>query len=270
MSDKAAGFTGNIPEQYDQGLGPVIFIDYAREMARLATQHGPRSVLEIASGTGIVTRQLRDRLPADAHLTATDLNAPMLDVARSKFTDNERVGFQTADACDLPFPESSFDTVVCQFGLMFFPDKPKSFREVRRVLVPGGRYLFSVWDSHRHNPYARIAHEILGSHFPADPPQFYRVPCSCHELDPIKAMLEETEFTDISIFVSAVEKEIADLPAFARALIYGNPTIDQIRARGGVEPDQIVGTMKSALASAFGTQPAHMPLQAIMLSARRR
>jgi ubiquinone/menaquinone biosynthesis C-methylase UbiE len=146
MSDDAAGFVGNIPQYYDQGMGPMVFVDYAADIARRVAAGNPARVLETAAGTGIVTRKLRDALPAGVHLTATDLNPPMLDVARSKFHAGEQVEFRPADATALPFADRSFDAVVCQFGVMFFPDKAKSYSEVYRVLAPGGRYLFSVWD----------------------------------------------------------------------------------------------------------------------------
>ena len=129
-----------------------------------------RGVLETAAGTGIVTRQLRDALPARVQLTATDLNPPMIEVARNKFRSSENVDLRSADATALPFPDAAFDAVVCEFGVMFFPDKAKSYQEVYRVLAPGGRYLFNVWDSHRYNPFGRISHEVAGSFFPADPP----------------------------------------------------------------------------------------------------
>ena len=149
MSSDAAGFIGNIPQYYDQGLGPIIFAEYAADIARRAAAGRPARVLETAAGTGIVTRKLRDALPADTQLTATDLNPPMLDIARAKFRPGEQVGFQPADAIALPFADQSFDAMVCQFGLMFFPDRAKSFSEAHRVLAPGGRYLLNVWDSHR-------------------------------------------------------------------------------------------------------------------------
>jgi ubiquinone/menaquinone biosynthesis C-methylase UbiE len=138
VSDNAANFVGSIPEHYDRALGPVIFADFAHEMARQAAASAPQRVLETCAGTGIVTRRLRDRLPADTKLTVTDLNPPMLEVARAKFTAGEAVEFQPADATALPFPDQSFDAVVCQFGVMFFPDKAKSYREAFRVLKPGG------------------------------------------------------------------------------------------------------------------------------------
>ena len=146
MSDRAADFTGSIPSFYDQGLGPIFFAEFADDIARRVAVFSPTRVLELAAGTGIVTRRLRDLLPLETHLTATDLNPPMLEIARGKFYRDEKVDFQPADATALPFPDASFDAVVCQFGVMFFPDKEKGYCEAHRVLVSGGRYFFSVWD----------------------------------------------------------------------------------------------------------------------------
>ena len=123
---------------------PIVFVDFATDIAHRAAAWSPARVLETAAGTGVVTRQLRDLLPASAHLTATDLNPPMLEIARAKFRPDEQVDFRPADATALPFPDGNFDAVVCQFGVMFFPDKDKSYREIHRVLAPGGRYLFNV------------------------------------------------------------------------------------------------------------------------------
>ena len=270
MSSDAASFIGNIPEHYDSGLGPMIFVDYATDIARRAAACSPARVLETAAGTGIVTRQLRDFLPPGVHVTATDLNAPMLEVARTKFRPGEEVDFRPADAAALPFSDGAFDAVVCQFGVMFFPQKDTSYREVHRVLAPGGRYLFSVWDSHQHNPFGRIAHETAARFFPADPPQFYTVPFSYCQIDPIKESLINAGFTDINVAVIGLEKEIPDAARFARGLVHGNPLIDQIRARGGVDPDRIVNALAQALRQEFGADPGRMPLQAIVFSASRR
>jgi SAM-dependent methyltransferase len=176
-------------------------------------------------------------MPASAHLTATDLNVDMQDIARDKFRSDEQVAFQPADATALPFPDASFDTVICQFGVMFFPDKDKSYREVHRVIVSGGRYLFNVWDSHRHNPFGRIAHEVIGSFFPADPPKFYEVPFSYHLIDPIKEALIAAGFGGIEVSVVQLHRTVADFSAFARGVVFGNPVFDQIRRRGaGPDP----------------------------------
>ena len=137
------------------------------------------------------------------------------------------------------------------------------------MLAPGGRYLFSVWDSHRHNPFGRVAHDVAGGLFPADPPQFYKVPFSYHQIDPIKESLISAGFADINVAVVRLEKEIQDIALFARGLVYGNPLIDQIRARGGVDPERVVDALLQALCQEFGADPCRMPLQAIVFSASR-
>jgi SAM-dependent methyltransferase len=267
MITDVARFVGSIPQHYDAGLGPVIFVDYAADIARRVAARKPERVLETAAGTGIVTRRLRDALPLGVALTATDLNAPMLEIARAKFGSAEPVEFGPADATALPFADGSFDAVVCQFGLMFFPDKDRSHREVHRVLVPGGHYVFNVWDSSRYNPFARIAHEVVERFFPADPPQFYKVPLSCANIDPIKESMIDAGFTDIMASVVRLEKEIPDIEAFARGMVYGNPLVDQIRSRGGVDPEQVFDAIVQDLRLAFGSDPGRMPLQAIVFSA---
>jgi SAM-dependent methyltransferase len=269
VSDNAAGFIGSIPQHYDQGLGPIIFADFAADIAARVAAGNPARVLETAAGTGIVTRRLLDALPAAAHLTATDLNPPMLEIARTKFRTGEQVELQPADALALPFADGSFDTVVCQFGLMFFPDKAKSSSEVLRVLAPGGRYVFSVWDSHRYNPFGRIAYEVPGRFFPADPPQFYSVPFSCHRIDPIKELLIEAGFTGINAAVVSLDQEIPEVARFARAVVYGNPIVDQVRTRGAVEPELVVDALLQEYRREFGDDPGRMPLQAIVFSAAK-
>jgi len=269
MTGDAAGFVGTIPEFYDAGLGPVLFVDYARDLARRAASGAPRRVLELAAGTGIATRQLRDLLPAASSLTATDLNPPMLEIARGKFGAGESVELQPADAMALPFPAASFDAVVCQFGVMFFPDKDASYREVRRVLAPGGRYLFNVWDSHLHNPFGRIGQEIAEQFFPADPPPFYRVPFGYCQIDVIREALIHAGFRAIRVDVVRIEKQVPDFAAFARGLVLGNPMIDQIRARGGVDPERVVAAVEARLHREFDGVGGTMPLQALVFEANR-
>jgi SAM-dependent methyltransferase len=266
MSDDAS-FIGSIPENYDRGLGPVFFTDFADEMARRVAAVAPSRVLETSAGTGIVTRRLRDLLPAGAKLTVTDLNPPMLDVARAKFKPGEAVAFQPADATALPFPDRSFDAAVCQFGVMFFPDKEKSYREAHRVLIPGGRYLFSVWDEHRFNPAPRLVHELLAGLFPDDPPGFYEVPFAYHRLDPVREAVTAAGFTDFGAAVRHIDKVVPDPAVFARGLIYGNPVIEQIRLRGG-DPDRVVEAVAGAVRREFG-DPPRIPLQVIFFEAAR-
>ena len=268
MKDDVAGFVGSIPQHYDQSLGPLIFADYAVDIARRVAACKPARVLEIAAGTGILTRHLRDALPSGVRLTATDLNPPMLEIARTKFRPVEQVEVRPADATALPFADASFDAVVCQFGVMFFPDKDRSYREVYRVLTPGGRYLFNIWDSHRHNPFGRIAHDVIGRFFPGDPPQFQSAPFS-YRFEAAKDSLIDAAFADVSAVVLQLEKDVPDPAILARGLVCGSPIIDQVHARGGVEPEQIVAAIVQEYRREFGTGSWRMPLQATVISATK-
>src|SRR5262252_6247462 len=244
------------------GLGLSSLPDYDEHTARLVASYAPSRVLETGAGTGIVTRRLRDLLPATTRLIATDLKRPMLDIARKKFRPDELIEFQHADAMALPFADASFDAVVCQFGVMFFPDKEKSYREAYRVLAPGGRYVFSVWDG-GYNRHARVADEVAAQFFPTDPPLFYRVGTGYNKIDPIKDSLSDAGFIDLRIAVLTRERQVADMTAFAHAMVHGNPLIDMIRTRGGVDPDQVVKTLGEAFAREFGN-PGRLPRRAIM------
>jgi len=146
-SDKVAAFAGTLEEFYDRYLVPLIFAPYAEVLADRAKGLSPRRVLETAAGTGVVTEALARTLPSEVSITATDLNEPMIERGKVR-PGTERVRWQQADAMQLPFLDGAFDLIVCQFGVMFFPDKRASFKESLRVLTPGGTYLFVLWDDY--------------------------------------------------------------------------------------------------------------------------
>ena len=224
-------------------------------------------MLETAAGTGIVSRRLRDHLPSATQLTSTDLSPAMIEVARTKFKSAEQVTLQPADATALPFPDQNFDVVVCQFGVMFYPDKDKSYREVHRVLAPGGCYLFNVWDSHRYNAFGRIPHGLLARFFPDDPPQFQAIPFS-YGFESIKDSLIAAGFVDITAHVVRFEKNIGDGSAFARGITFGSPLVDQIKARGADAPEQFHAALVAEFQRELGN-PGKMPIQATVFSARK-
>jgi SAM-dependent methyltransferase len=270
MNDSTSKFVGSIPENYDKGLGPNIFHDYADDLARRAGATGAADVLELAAGTGIVSRRLRDALAPEARLTVTDLNPPMLEVAQAKFRDGEAVAFTPANAMELPFDDGQFDLVVCQFGVMFFPDKVASYREAARVLRPGGRYIFNTWGTMEENPFCEIAHEVTARFFPDDPPGFYRVPFSYADPDVVTGDIRAAGLEDVEHDTMALKKKVTDYAGFARGMVFGNPLIDEIRQRGGVEPDDVMAAIIAELHSRWGPEPATMPLLATAFTGRVR
>jgi ubiquinone/menaquinone biosynthesis C-methylase UbiE len=267
MDRDSISFAAQIARQYDEGLGPVIFADMAVVMADRVAAAKPARVLETAAGTGIVSRQLRDRLTAAPRLTVTDLSPGMLEIARPKFGPGESIAVQQADALALPFPDASFDTVVCQFGVMFYPDKDKGYGEVRRVLESGGRYFFSVWDAHKHNPFGRIMDESMQALFPKDMPQFQRVPFG-YGFDPIKDSLTAAGFVDIRADVVRMTVAIPDNSKFVGGMTYGNPLLEQMAARGTVSVDDVAADMLRRLDRECGN-PGRMTIQAIFFEARK-
>lgn len=192
----ASAFTGDIPTMYDRGLGPVLFVTFAEDLSsRLKLQSGAR-VLELAAGTGILTEILARRLGSEVSVLATDLNDGMLDILRKR-TEGKNVSAEVADAGELAYPDESFDALVCQFGVMFFADKIGSFREAFRVLKPGGRYIFNVWNSVEKNDFARCADEVLRAMFPENPPKFYQTPFGFHDTGVLESQLREAGFDDV-------------------------------------------------------------------------
>jgi ubiquinone/menaquinone biosynthesis C-methylase UbiE len=267
MTENASQFIGDIPANYDACLGPILFDDYATDVAARAGDLRPSRVLELAAGTGIVSRMLRDAIPADAKLMVTDLNIPMLDIARGKFDENEAVEFAAADAMSLNFPEDGFDLVVCQFGVMFFPDKQASFREALRVLRAEGTYLFNTWGSWDENPCMRVAHDTVAQFFPDGPPGFYRVPFSYPDLKIVSDDLAAAGFSTIDCFELPIQKDIGDWVAFSRGIVFGNPLIDEIRNRGSVQPEDVADAITAAFRQQFGAEPTSMPLKATVFQA---
>ena len=162
-------FAGSIPENYDRHMVPLIFEPYAADLAERVASLSPGAVLEIAAGTGVVTRALAPRLLEDASYVVTDLNQAMLDFAASRQAPDSRITWQQADAMALPFTNASFDVVCCQFGAMFFPDRPAAYREAKRVLKPGGHFLFNVWDRVEENVFADDVTNALARIFPTSP-----------------------------------------------------------------------------------------------------
>ena len=264
MIDSHKDFVKSIPEVYDKYLVPQFFEPYSQDLVKRLKSRHVSKVLEIAAGTGVVTRKMSAELPNNVSIIATDLNQAMIDRATAVGT-SRSVEWKQADAMALPFPDKTFDAVVCQFGAMFFPDKPKAFTEVRRVLRPGGIFIFNVWDKLGENEFSDTANNALKSAFPTNPPRFLETPYGYHDKNVIERDLTAAGFKkqpQIST-VSSVSK--AQYPHHAaKAISEGTPLRNELEARGLL--DDATDAITGAISERFGTYALEGKTQAHVIS----
>lgn len=268
-STTAPAFSGSVPKTYHDYLGPMIFDAYAKDMVvRLAPilKAKPNSrILELAAGTGIVTNLIAQSLPGGASLLATDISEPMLNLARNNFKGAPGVTFQVADACTLPCADKSFDLIVCQYGVMFFPDKVQAMKEARRVLAPGGTYFFSIWDALEHNPIPRTAHETLAALLPTNPiPFLAKLPFGYSDRAEIERAASAGGFANIKLETIAFPCSAPNASDAARAWIDGTPIFAGLTERGIPDPAPFRAAVEKALTTKFGAAPCKSTMQAIV------
>jgi ubiquinone/menaquinone biosynthesis C-methylase UbiE len=262
MADIDKVFSGSIAQLYEKHLVPLIFEPYAADLAERLRARRVSRVLEIAAGTGVVTRALAQSLPAIVSIVATDLNQAMLDQGAAIGTARS-VEWRQADAMRLPFDDASFDAIVCQFGVMFFPDKPKAFAEARRVLKPGGIYIFNVWDRIEENEFADVVTQALAQLFPADPPRFMaRTPHGYHDANVIRRDLAAGGFGAPRIDTKAARSRAESPRIPAIAYCQGTPLRSEIEARGADRLGEATDVAATALAARFGRGPVDGKIQA--------
>lgn len=268
MTDSDKAFSGSIPEFYDRLLVPLIFQPYAIDLAQRAARVQPQDLLETAAGTGVVTRALASRLPPHAKIVATDLNQPMIDHAAARQPRERQITWRQANALELPFQDRSFDVVVCQFGAMFFPDKVAAYKEARRVLKSGGRFLFNVWDKITENEFADVVTNALTAIFPNDPPLFLaRTPHGYHDTAKIRAEVTAAGFTGVSIETVVFMSRAGSPREVAVAYCQGTPLRNEIEARDASLLETATNVAADALARRFGKRPVEGRISAHVISA---
>lgn len=260
-------FSGSIPSLYEKYAGPLIFAPYAGDLAARLAALNPTRVLEIAAGTGIVTRALVRSLPASVDIVATDLNQPMLDHA-AKQVSSSRVSWQKADAQALPFPDGAFDAVVCQFGVMFFPDKQKAYREARRVLKPGGHFFFNVWDSIEHNEFADLVTSAVAEMFADDPPLFLaRTPHGYCDKQAVVAEVKSAGFVNVAADTLTRRSVAPSCRDPAIGYCQGTPLRNEIEARDANRLVEATEAAASRIGARFGNGPVDGMIQAHVVTA---
>ena len=260
-------FAGSIPQLYEEHLVPLIFEPYAQDLAARLAARPPKRVLEVACGTGVLTRAMARALPGDSMIVATDLNPPMFEHAAALGTARP-VEWREADAMRLPFPDGSFDAVVCQFGVMFFPERAQAFAEARRVLAPAGRLLFNVWDRIEENEFADVVTRALESVFPHDPPRFMaRTPHGYHDKEAIARDLAQGGIErPPEIVTLAARSRAVSARGAAIAYCQGTPLRNEIEARDASRLEEATAAAAGAIAARFGRGAVDGKIQAHIVS----
>ena len=261
-------FAGSIPENYDRHMVPLIFEPYAADLAQRVASFTPDAVLEIAAGTGVVTRALAPKLSPRAAYIVTDLNHAMLDYARSRQIADSRIQWQQADAMVLPFDDAVFDIVCCQFGAMFFPDRPAAYRQARRVLKPGGHFLFNVWDGVEENVFADDVRKALATIFPDDPPRFIeRTPHGYHDKNLIRSDLQRAGFSHVEIDTKTEQSRAPSARLVAIAYCQGTPLRGEIESRDPSKLEAATDLVASVIAHKHGSGEVSAKIQAHVIVA---
>lgn len=267
MGSTDTAFAGSIPHVYDRYMVPMLFAPYARLVAERARAIAPSDILETAAGTGVVTQALSEALP-QARIVATDLNPPMLEQAARRV--GSAVRFQEADAQELPFPDDSFDLVVCQFGIMFFPDKVRANAEARRVLRGGGRYLLVIWDRIDRNQATHVAGRAVAGLFPKDVAAFYeRIPFRYHDETAIRADLSAAGFDRVEIETVELRSRAVSARDAAIGLVQGTPMRSEIEQRDPAMLRIATDAAEQALKALQSGDGFDAPMSALVVTATK-
>ena len=266
MAELAATFGGSMPEYYDRIMGPGQFDTFADDLVARMPRCPDGAVLELACGTGIATRRLRERLDPGVHLVATDLSRPMLEYARRKLCGVPGIEWREADAAALPFGDGAFAALLCAFGVMFVPDKKKLFAEARRVLKRGGLWLFNVWDGLEANSHSRATSDVFQALFPGDREMKFGVPFEFNDAALLRSLLQSARFRELRLEPVTREVRFASARELATGQLRGTPRGALLEKRG-LELDAIIEKCASSLAQVGGVAPFRCPARALVVEA---
>jgi SAM-dependent methyltransferase len=267
MVDIAATFGGSMPEYYDRIMGPALFDVFAAELVGRVPANPAGGVLELACGTGVATRRLRERLDAGARLIATDLSKPMIQHARHVLAGVHGIEWRQADAAALPFGDGEFGAILCACGVMFVPDKNKLFAETRRVLKPGGAFVFNVWDGLEANAHSRATNEVFQELFPGDPEMHFGLPFEFNDPAMLRALLAGARFRELKLEPVTREVRFASARELATGQLRGTPRGALIEKRG-LPLDAVIEKCAAALARVGGAAPFRSSARALVVEAR--
>lgn len=259
-------FSGSIPANYDENLGPMFFEAYAEDIRRYIDPLLVKSALEIACGTGRVTRHLRKILSPDAKLIASDISPDMLAIAQGKLKD-QNIEWKITDAEALPFDDNSLDLIVCYFGYMLVPNKAKAFAEAFRVLRKGGTLLMATWGKLEHNEASHVFRTTIKKYLGDNLPETYKLPFSMHDPAPILDMLRHVGFSKLNSETVNKKSQAESASKAAQGLVKGGSLYNELLKRNPAWVDEIISNVEKELGEKYGEAPMNAPMNAIIVQA---
>lgn len=257
--------SGTPGEIYEQHMVPATFARWAPELVEAADIRLGERVLDVACGTGAVTRILVDRVGQTGRVVGLDFNAGMLAAARAAVA-NSTIEWLEGTAVSMSLPDAAFDVVVCQQGLQFFPDKRAALQEMRRVLVPRGRLVLSVWRSVEHSPGLRVLEEALARRI--GPEKAALPPFSLGDGQTIRALVTSVGFRDVRVRAEAKLGRWQSAEHFVRSIVGGAPTmLGALAEHGAGVLDAIVAEVADATRSYIDDEGWATPQAANIITA---
>ncbi len=256
-------FTGSVPRNYDTFMGPVLLNPYAQDLVSRVKAKGPLAILELAAGTGRVTKPLLAAMP-EANITATDISEDMMEIGKEQIT-SAQVKWQNVNMMEIPYPDNEFDLVICQFGLIFVPDKAKAVAEMRRVLKPGGQLLFNTWGNMEENPVWHISLQLFRQTFGEMPMPKDMSPFSLPVITPVVALMTEAGFTDASGTEVRKITEVESAAIVAKGFLMTQPSLREKKELY----DEMYRKLVKELGEKLGDSPLRSPLLALVFEATK-
>lgn len=220
--------TGSPPENYERYFVPTIGSAFATDLVEAAGLGPGDRILDVACGTGVVTRLAAERVGGHGSVTGLDINPGMLAVARS--VSNQSIQWREASAEDLPFDNGSFDVVLCSLGLEFVADKSRALGEIHRVLRPAGR--LAINGVGPIPPVFAALAEGLEHHVGADAASFVRQVFSFHDISEIQDLLDEAGFRDVEVQSTTLHIELPPARPSLWQYVHSTPMAAAVAAIG--------------------------------------
>lgn len=253
---------GDAPLAYDTYIVNVFMQDYSRRLVEAAAVESGERVLDVACGTGVVTRLAANKAGPEGQVIGFDLNAGMLSRASASDENVATIDWREGSVTEMPFADGSFDIMLCQHGLQFFPDKAAALAEMHRVLATGGRLLVSVWRSIDHCPWQSVIADAIERHVGSEPAAQVRSAFSFGDAQQLRQSIDDAGFHAVEIRVEPETIRHASLEEYVPGYISATPVAGAVAGLDAAVQSEIVADVRDALSAHLVGDGLAAPIEA--------